>query len=115
MAPMPSVLGDGTSGSKGDGAREGNASPPREGETAGTSLRRPVAGLDEVSEDEAEVSSPVASPQGVGFVATRHHAKGAGCSDSVSTPLHLGRSLSSFAFPLVVKLSYFMDTCFLFF
>ena len=112
---MPSVLGDGTSGSKGDGAREGNASPPREGETAGTGLHRPVAGLDEVSKDEAEASSLVASPQGIEFEATRHHAEGAGCSGSIPSSLHLGRSLSSFAFPLVVKLSYFTGTCFLFF
>ena len=112
---MPSVLGDETSSSEGVGASGGDASSLREGEAASTSLRRPAAGLDEVSEDEAEASSPVASPQGVGFEATRHHAEGAGCSDSVLSPLHLGRSISSFAFPLVVKLSYFMGTCFLFF
>ena len=74
-----------------------------------------MAGLDEVSEDKAKASSPVALPQLVGFEATGHHAEGAGCSGSVPSPLHLGRSLSSFAFPLVVKLSYFMGTCFLFF
>ena len=115
MGPMPSVLGDETFGSKGDGAGDGDASLPREGETTGTGLRQPTASLDEVSEDKVEASSLVASPQGVGFEATGHHAKGAGCSDSVPSPLHLGRSLSSFVFPLVGKLSYFMGTCFLFF
>ena len=61
VAPMPGVLGDETPGSEGDGAGDGDASPPR-GETAGTGLRRPTTGLDKVSEDEAEMSFPVASP-----------------------------------------------------
>ena len=39
VAPMPGVLGDETSGSEGDGAGGGDASPPREGEAAGTGLR----------------------------------------------------------------------------
>ena len=69
MVPMPSVLGDETLGSEGDGAGDGDASLPREGETTGTGLRRPMAGLDEVSEDEAKASSLVASPQGIGFEA----------------------------------------------
>ena len=115
MGPMPSVLGDETFGSKGDGAGDGDASPPREGETIGTGLHRPTAGLNEVFEDEVEVSSLVASPQGIGFEAIGHHAEGVGCSGSVLSHVRLGRSLSSFAFPLVGKLSYFMGTCFLFF
>ena len=39
VAPMPGVLGDETSGPEGDGAGGGDASPPREGEAAGTGLR----------------------------------------------------------------------------
>ena len=73
-----------------------------------------MAGIDEVSEDEAEASSPVALPRGVGFEATGHHVEGAGCSGSIPSPLYLGKLLFSFAFALLLKLSYFMGTCFLF-
>jgi len=67
VVPMPSVLGDETSGFEGNGGGVGDASPPREGEATGTGLRRPAAGLDEVSEDEEEASSLVAPSRGVGF------------------------------------------------
>jgi len=59
---MPGIFGDETSSSEGDGTGDGDASPPREGETIGTGLHRPTAGLNEVFEDEVEVSSLVASP-----------------------------------------------------
>ena len=67
MAPMPSILGDETSSSKGNGVGGGDASPPREGEATGTGLCQPMVGLDEVSKDEMEASSPVAPSQGIGF------------------------------------------------
>ena len=60
MAPMPSILGDETSSSEGDGTGGGDASLPREGEAAGNGIHRPAAGLDEVFEDEVEASAPVA-------------------------------------------------------
>ena len=64
---MPVVLGDKTFGSEGDGGGGGDASPPREGEATGTGLCQPMVGLDEVSKDEMEASSPVAPSQGIGF------------------------------------------------
>ena len=83
-------------------------------EAAGTSLRRPTAGLNEVFEDEAEASSLVVLSRGVGFQATNHHTEDVGGSGSVLSPLYLGELLFNFAFPLVLKLSYFIGTCFLF-
>ena len=67
MAPMPSVLGDKTSSSEGDGGGGGDASLSRGGEAAGTSLCRPAVGLNKVSEDETEASSLVAPSRGIGF------------------------------------------------
>ena len=67
-----------------------------------------------MSDDEAKASSLVAPSRGVGFQATDHHAKDARGSGSVPSPLHLSELLFSFAFPLVLKLSYFIGTCFLF-
>ena len=64
---MPGILGDETFGSEGDGVGGGDASPPREGEATGTSFHRPTAGLNEVSEDEAEASSLVALSRTIGF------------------------------------------------
>ena len=63
----PGILGHESSSSVGEGAGRGDASLPREGEVASTGLRCPVAGLVEVSKDEAEASSPVALSRGVGF------------------------------------------------
>lgn len=57
MAPMPSILGDDSSGSEGEGTGNGNASPSREGEAASPNHHRPSAALVEVSKDEAEASS----------------------------------------------------------
>ena len=67
-----------------------------------------------MSDDEAKASSLVAPSRGVGFQATDHHTEDAGGSGSVPSPLHLGELLFSFAFPLVLNLSYFIGTCFLF-
>ena len=61
-----------------------------------------------------EASSPIALSWGVGYQATGHHIEDAGCSGSLPTPLHLGELLFSFAFSLVLKLSYFIRTFFLF-
>ena len=61
VVPMPSILGDDSSGTEGEGIGSGNASSSREGEAASADHRRPAAGLVEVSEDEVEVSSPAAS------------------------------------------------------
>jgi len=63
VAPMPGILGDESSSSKGDGVGDGDASLPKEGEVTGIGLCRPMASLNEVSEDEAEASSPVAPPR----------------------------------------------------
>jgi len=60
VVPMPNILGDDSSGTEGEGIGSGNASSSREGEATSADHRRPAAGLVEVSEDEAEVSSPVA-------------------------------------------------------
>ena len=67
-----------------------------------------------MSEDEAEASYPVAPSRGIGFQATDHHTEDAGGSGSVPSPLHLGELLFSFACSLVLMLSYFIGTCFLF-
>ena len=67
-----------------------------------------------MSEDEAEASSLVAPAPGIGFQATDHHAEDAGGSGSVPSPLHLGELIFSFAFVLLLMLSYFIGTCFLF-
>ena len=67
-----------------------------------------------MSKDEAEASSLVALSQGIGFPVTGHHVEDAGGLGSVLSPLYLGELLFSFAFPLVLKLSYFIGTCFLF-
>ena len=64
---MPDILGDESSGSVGEGAGSGDASLPREAKAASTGLCRLAAGLVEVSEDEAEASSPVALFQDVRF------------------------------------------------
>ena len=57
VAPMPGILGDDSSGSEGEGTGSHDASPPRGGEAASADRHRPTAGLVEVYEDEAEVSS----------------------------------------------------------
>ena len=67
MAPMLGVLGDKSSSSEGEGAGSGDASPPREAEATSTDLHHPMAGLIEVSVDEAEASSLVAPLQSVMF------------------------------------------------
>ena len=67
VAPMPGILGDESSSSEGKGAGSGDASPPREGEAISTNLHHPMAGLIEVSEDEAEASSLVAPLQSMRF------------------------------------------------
>ena len=73
-----------------------------------------MAGLDEVSKDEAKASSLVAPSRGVGFEAIGHHTEDARGLGSVPSPLHLGVLIFGFALPLVLKLSYFIGTCFYF-
>ena len=67
VAPMPGILGGDSFGSEGEGTSSGDASPLREGEAANTDCHRPMAGLMEVFEDEAEASSPAAPFQSVAF------------------------------------------------
>ena len=61
VAPMPSVLGNDSSGSEGEGVGGGNASPSKHAKADSTDRRRPtVAPTVEVSEDEVEAYSPAA-------------------------------------------------------
>lgn len=86
MAPMPDVLGDYSSGSEGEGTGDDDASPPREEDATSADRRHPmVVPLMEVSEDEAEVSSPAAALE-----ATTRRPEDAGTSGAVLSPLHLG-------------------------
>ena len=74
-----------------------------------------MAGLTEVSEDEAEASSLVAPLQSVRFQATDHHAKGAGGSNTAPSPLHLGKLPRALCFSLLFVFFYFIGTYFDFF
>ena len=57
VVPMPSILGDDSSGTEGEGIGSGNASSSREGEAASVDRHHPAAGVVEVSEDEVGASS----------------------------------------------------------